>query len=114
MDFLTLFAIYVAVVLSCIVLVCRYSGQQQTPFTILIDSVGRVRVVAFACNSKKTSLYGAVGLFYHHTKTLYGLQLKLLTFLFTGDRTLNTQMAPKAFPGDPAPTVSSKVCSCQK
>lgn len=43
MDFLTLFTIYVVVVLTCIVLVCKYSGQQQTPFTILLNSVGKVR-----------------------------------------------------------------------
>ncbi|KAM3591844.1 uncharacterized protein V6R79_008239 [Siganus canaliculatus] len=42
MDFLTLFAIYVAVVLTCIVLVCKYSGQQQTPFSILFNSVAKV------------------------------------------------------------------------
>ncbi|KAI5623176.1 putative palmitoyltransferase ZDHHC4, partial [Silurus asotus] len=33
MDFLTLFGIYVAVVLSCIALVCRYSGQHRSPFS---------------------------------------------------------------------------------
>lgn len=37
MDFLTLFAIYVAVVLTCIVLICKYSGQQQTPFNKLFN-----------------------------------------------------------------------------
>lgn len=42
MDFLTLFAIYVVVVVTCIVLVCKYSGQQQTPFSILLNSVGKV------------------------------------------------------------------------
>ncbi|CAG04472.1 unnamed protein product, partial [Tetraodon nigroviridis] len=42
MDFLTLFAIYVLVVLTCIVLVCKYSGQQQTPFTTLSTYVGKV------------------------------------------------------------------------
>ncbi|XP_038591170.1 palmitoyltransferase ZDHHC4 [Micropterus salmoides] len=42
MDFLTLFAIYVVVVLACIVLVCKYSGQQQTPFNILLNAVGKV------------------------------------------------------------------------
>lgn len=42
MDFLTLFAIYVVVVVTCIILVCKYSGQQQTPFTILVNSVGKV------------------------------------------------------------------------
>lgn len=47
MDFLTLFAIYVVVVLTCVVLVCKYSGQQQTPFTILFNSVGKVRKEAF-------------------------------------------------------------------
>uniref|UniRef100_UPI0037E9B0AE palmitoyltransferase ZDHHC4 n=1 Tax=Semicossyphus pulcher TaxID=241346 RepID=UPI0037E9B0AE len=44
MDFLTLFAIYVVVVLTCIVLVCKYSGRQQTPFSILFNSI--VKVVA--------------------------------------------------------------------
>ncbi|KAK1881224.1 putative palmitoyltransferase ZDHHC4 [Dissostichus eleginoides] len=42
MDFLTLFAVYVTVVLTCIVLVCKYSGQQQTPFSILFSFVGKV------------------------------------------------------------------------
>ncbi|XP_037320545.1 palmitoyltransferase ZDHHC4 [Pungitius pungitius] len=42
MDFLTLFAVYVAVVLTCILLVCKYSGQQQTPFSLLYNSVGQV------------------------------------------------------------------------
>ncbi|KAM7371064.1 hypothetical protein PAMP_010561 [Pampus punctatissimus] len=42
MDFLSLFAIYVAVVLTCIIIVCRYSGQQQTPFNILIDFLIKV------------------------------------------------------------------------
>lgn len=42
MDFLTLFAIYVVVVLTCIGLVCKYSGQQQTPFGLLLNSVTRV------------------------------------------------------------------------
>ncbi len=52
MDFLTLFAIYVVVVLTCIVLVCKYSGQQQTPVSILFNAVGKVRKRAFfSCNS---------------------------------------------------------------
>nr|XP_020471564.1 probable palmitoyltransferase ZDHHC4 isoform X2 [Monopterus albus] len=42
MDFLTLFAIYVVVVLTCIVLVCKYSGQQQTPFHIAFNFVVKV------------------------------------------------------------------------
>uniref|UniRef100_A0A8C6U5F4 Palmitoyltransferase n=1 Tax=Neogobius melanostomus TaxID=47308 RepID=A0A8C6U5F4_9GOBI len=42
MDFLTLFGIYVVVVLTCIVLVCKYSGQQQTPFTLLFDSLAKI------------------------------------------------------------------------
>ncbi|XP_068439029.1 palmitoyltransferase ZDHHC4 isoform X2 [Clinocottus analis] len=42
MDFLILFAIYVVVVLTCIVLVCKYSGQQQTPFSVLFNWVGKV------------------------------------------------------------------------
>ncbi|XP_034049433.1 probable palmitoyltransferase ZDHHC4 [Thalassophryne amazonica] len=44
MDFLTLFAIYVVVVLTCIVLLCKYSNQQQTPFNVIFNSV--VKVVA--------------------------------------------------------------------
>lgn len=42
MDFLTLFAIYVVVVLTCIFLVCKYSGQQQNPLNVLIGSVIKV------------------------------------------------------------------------
>ncbi|KAG7491831.1 hypothetical protein MATL_G00008310 [Megalops atlanticus] len=42
MDFLTLFAIYVVIVLSCIVLVCKYSGQQQTPFGRLFSAVTEI------------------------------------------------------------------------
>ncbi len=37
MDFLTLFGVYVAVVLTCIALVCKYSGHQQTPLGLLLD-----------------------------------------------------------------------------
>uniref|UniRef100_A0A8C1T7X2 Palmitoyltransferase n=1 Tax=Cyprinus carpio TaxID=7962 RepID=A0A8C1T7X2_CYPCA len=37
MDFLTLFGVYVAVVLACIALVCKYSGHQQTPLGQLLD-----------------------------------------------------------------------------
>ncbi|KAJ8283989.1 hypothetical protein COCON_G00028390 [Conger conger] len=42
MDFLTLFAIYVVLVLSCIVLVCKYSGQQQTPFGRIFSSLTKI------------------------------------------------------------------------
>uniref|UniRef100_UPI003AAAA626 palmitoyltransferase ZDHHC4 n=2 Tax=Centroberyx TaxID=88664 RepID=UPI003AAAA626 len=42
MDFLTLFAVYVAVVLACIALVCRYSGQQQTPFSLLFNYISKL------------------------------------------------------------------------
>ncbi|XP_026206951.1 probable palmitoyltransferase ZDHHC4 [Anabas testudineus] len=42
MDFLTLFAIYVVVVLTCIVLICKYSGQQQSPFHVLFSYVAKV------------------------------------------------------------------------
>ncbi|XP_036428960.1 palmitoyltransferase ZDHHC4 [Colossoma macropomum] len=42
MDFLTLFSIYVVVVLTCIALVCRYSGQRQTPFGRLYDTFTQV------------------------------------------------------------------------
>lgn len=45
MDFLTLFAIYVALVLTCIFLVCKYSGQQHSPFTVLFDVLAKVRNV---------------------------------------------------------------------
>ncbi|TKS90057.1 putative palmitoyltransferase ZDHHC4 [Collichthys lucidus] len=46
MDFLTLFAIYVVVVLTCIVLVCKYSGRQQTPFSIISNFIVKVAVYA--------------------------------------------------------------------
>ncbi|XP_068610469.1 palmitoyltransferase ZDHHC4 [Brachionichthys hirsutus] len=42
MDFLALFAVYVAVVLACIVLVCKYSGRQQTPAAVLLDAAAKV------------------------------------------------------------------------
>ncbi|XP_041671845.1 palmitoyltransferase ZDHHC4 [Cheilinus undulatus] len=42
MDFLTLFGIYVVVVLTCIFLVCKYSGQQQTPFNVLFNTITKV------------------------------------------------------------------------
>ncbi|XP_028989067.1 palmitoyltransferase ZDHHC4 [Betta splendens] len=42
MDFLTLFAIYVVVVLTCIALVCKYSGQQETPFHTVFSYVAKV------------------------------------------------------------------------
>ncbi|XP_041830014.1 palmitoyltransferase ZDHHC4 isoform X2 [Melanotaenia boesemani] len=42
MDFLTLFGIYVGVVLTCIFLVCKYSGQQHSPFNKLLNYVTKV------------------------------------------------------------------------
>ncbi|XP_054623704.1 palmitoyltransferase ZDHHC4 [Dunckerocampus dactyliophorus] len=42
MNFLTLFAIYVAVVLMCMILVCRYSGHQDNPFNILFSCIAKV------------------------------------------------------------------------
>uniref|UniRef100_A0A3P9LUJ7 Palmitoyltransferase n=1 Tax=Oryzias latipes TaxID=8090 RepID=A0A3P9LUJ7_ORYLA len=42
MDFLTLFAIYVAVMLTCIFLVCKYSGQQHSPLNRLFDCFRKV------------------------------------------------------------------------
>ncbi|XP_061765030.1 palmitoyltransferase ZDHHC4 isoform X2 [Nerophis ophidion] len=42
MDFLTLFAIYVALVLTCIVLVCKYSGQKQSPLNIFLSCTIKV------------------------------------------------------------------------
>lgn len=44
MDFLTLFGIYVAVVLTCMFLVCKYSGQQHNPFNTLVAYVTKVGV----------------------------------------------------------------------
>ncbi|TRY83994.1 hypothetical protein DNTS_009942 [Danionella cerebrum] len=38
MDFLYLFGIYVAVVLTCIALVCKYSGHQQSPLGRLLGA----------------------------------------------------------------------------
>lgn len=43
MDFLTLFGIYVVVVLACIALVCRYSGQQHNPLNSLYSFALKVR-----------------------------------------------------------------------
>lgn len=43
MDFLTLFGIYVVVVLTCIALVCRYSGQQHSPLNSLYSFALKVR-----------------------------------------------------------------------
>lgn len=45
MDFLTLFGIYVLVVLACIALVCKYSGKQQSPFHTLFNFITKVRNV---------------------------------------------------------------------
>ncbi|XP_017273968.1 palmitoyltransferase ZDHHC4 [Kryptolebias marmoratus] len=42
MDFLTLFAIYVAVVITCMFLVCKYSGQPQSPFNTLLNYLFKV------------------------------------------------------------------------
>ncbi|XP_061563706.1 palmitoyltransferase ZDHHC4 isoform X1 [Cololabis saira] len=42
MDFLTLFTIYVVLVLTCIVLVCKYSGQQQSPLHLLLNYITKV------------------------------------------------------------------------
>lgn len=42
MDFLTLFGVYVVVVLTCIVLVCKYAGQEQTPWGRYYNSVTTV------------------------------------------------------------------------
>lgn len=47
MDFLTLFGIYVAVVLTCIALVCKYSGHQQTPLGRLFDTATGVRAFGY-------------------------------------------------------------------
>ncbi|XP_019712407.1 palmitoyltransferase ZDHHC4 [Hippocampus comes] len=44
MDFLTLFAIYVTVVLTSIILVCKYSGQQQSPFSYIFDTTTKLVV----------------------------------------------------------------------
>ncbi|XP_028331458.1 palmitoyltransferase ZDHHC4 [Gouania willdenowi] len=42
MDFLTLFAIYVVVVLLCIFLICKYSGQQHNPLSSALNFVLKV------------------------------------------------------------------------
>ncbi|XP_077407575.1 palmitoyltransferase ZDHHC4 [Vanacampus margaritifer] len=44
MDFLTLFAIYVVVMLTCIILVCKYSGQQQSTLIYIFDTTSKVIV----------------------------------------------------------------------
>lgn len=42
MDFLTLFAVYVLFVLICILLVCKYSGQQKNPFDTIFNGLLKV------------------------------------------------------------------------
>nr|XP_061807337.1 palmitoyltransferase ZDHHC4-like [Nerophis lumbriciformis] len=42
MDFLTLFAIYVAVVLTCIILICKYSGREHSPLNSLLNILSKV------------------------------------------------------------------------
>ncbi|XP_034426956.1 probable palmitoyltransferase ZDHHC4 [Hippoglossus hippoglossus] len=44
MDFLSLFAAYVLLMLTCIVLLCKYSGRQQSPFLIFFNFI--VKLVA--------------------------------------------------------------------
>lgn len=109
MDFLTLFAIYVVVVVTCIVLVCKYSGQQQTPFSILFNSVGKVRKV----EKRVTLLAIPVTNAEWHCYDTVDCNAKTISFLFffcIGDCAINAKMAAKPFTTHFAQTVSSKVC----
>lgn len=94
MDFLTLFAVYVAVVLACIALVCKHSGRQQTPLGVLLGSVGKVSAAPGHCTStggRAAALFNA------------------LATLVPGGRANNAAMAPKVQPEDPAPAVPPTV-----
>ena len=110
MDFLTLFAIYVVLVLTCIALVCKYSGQQQTPFNTLLNSVGKVKT-GEPPNSffhfYKPALSGAVALISPGAEK-YDRSCR---FSFTGSRSSYAKMAPNVYTVDLAQAFSSKVCS---
>ncbi|XP_056152937.1 palmitoyltransferase ZDHHC4 isoform X2 [Lampris incognitus] len=70
MDFLTLFAVYVVAVLTCIALVCRYSGRQQTPFTLLLDCVWRV-IAPVTPEWLRRCSHGAVHKLFHQRNTMF-------------------------------------------
>ncbi|XP_028285843.1 palmitoyltransferase ZDHHC4 [Parambassis ranga] len=70
MDFLTLFAIYVVVVLTCIVLVCKYSGQQHSPFNTLFNSALKV-VAPFTPQWLQTFSQRALHRLFHQRNNMF-------------------------------------------
>ncbi|XP_077481879.1 palmitoyltransferase ZDHHC4 [Stigmatopora argus] len=42
MDFLTLFVVYVAVVLTCIIFICKYSGRENNPLNSILNIISKV------------------------------------------------------------------------
>lgn len=86
MDFLTLFAVYVLVVLTCIALVCKYSGQQQTPFGLLLNFISRVTAPFIPEWLQRLSQRCLHRLFHQRTRTFICIQL-LLELLAYGEFT---------------------------
>ncbi|XP_056627235.1 palmitoyltransferase ZDHHC4 [Triplophysa dalaica] len=70
MDFLTLFGVYVVVVLTCIALVCKYSGHQQTPLGRLFDSVTRV-VSPWIPQCVQSICYRAMHILFHQRNNFF-------------------------------------------
>ncbi|KAJ8413654.1 hypothetical protein AAFF_G00081610 [Aldrovandia affinis] len=70
MDFLILFAIYVVLVLSCIVLVYKYSGQQQTPFGRIFSYVIKI-ISPWIPQWCHQYLYKAVHKLFHQRNRLF-------------------------------------------
>ncbi|XP_061912089.1 palmitoyltransferase ZDHHC4 [Entelurus aequoreus] len=77
MDFLTLFAIYVAVVLTCIVLVCKYSGQKQTPLNIFLSCTAKVFAPITPKWLQRFSQWTMHRLFHQRNNTFIYLQILL-------------------------------------
>lgn len=99
MDFLTLFGIYVAVVLTCIFLVCKYSGQQNNPFNALLSYVTQVSYVHFVSPSNQ------------HLVALLDHMCCIQVHLFSiGSGPFHSSVASEVFTLDFPQTVSSKVC----
>ncbi|XP_056433115.1 palmitoyltransferase ZDHHC4 [Gadus chalcogrammus] len=84
MDFLTLFAVYVVVILTCIALVCKYSGQQQTPFGVIFNCISRVTAPFVPVWLQRLSQRSLHGLFHQRNRTFIYLHL-LLELLAYGE-----------------------------
>lgn len=110
MDFLTLFAIYVVVLLTCMILVCKFSGQRQTPFTVPFNYLEQVRNVF--CFLSFTPHIDTV---WRYWADLFLFSYKdPVNFLFIDCYAVYAKMAPKVFPAGCAHTISSKVCTQSK